>query len=99
MGTGNDNWKVVIEERGRAGSIRYMEGPNEVRFDWEFGGGSSVVFIWGPREAGWDDKYPWAVGRRHQVYERVGESVIAQKAPSCKVKLDLAAGTIDLYKP
>lgn len=98
MATNEGDWKIIIEEHGRSGVIRYLEDGNEIRFDWEFSGGNSVVFIWGPKELNWDTKYPWAADRRQPIYERVAEGAIAQKAPSCKYKLDINSGTIDIYK-
>ena len=93
------NWKIVIEEHGRSGVIRYVEGGNDIRFDWEFGSGNNVVFIWGTKEHNWEKTYPWAVGRCQQVFERVASGAIMQKAPTCKYKFDLNAGTIDIYAP
>jgi hypothetical protein len=99
MNANEKDWKVDIEEKGRYGVIHYVEGAHKVRFDWEFSGGNSIVFIWGPKAEKWNDMYSWAADRRQLVFERVAESVIKQKAPSCKAKFDLNAGTIDVYKP
>ena len=93
------NWKVLIENHGRCGIIRYQEDQNEIRFDWEYSGGSTVVLIWGPKEEKWNETYQWAIGRRQQVYERVAQSAILQKAPTCKYSLNFNASTIDIYEP
>lgn len=93
------SWNLAIETHGRCGIIRYLEGQNEIRFDWEFTGGGSIVLIWGPKEEDWNATYPWASDRRRQIYERVAEGTIIQKAPSCKFAVNLQTNTIDIYKP
>ena len=98
MGLFGKKWKVIVEEKGPSGTIRYQEGKNEAGFYWEFSGGVSLVFISGAKQTDWDAKYPWAAGRCREVYERVAEEAIAQKARGHKFTLNLSAGTIDIHK-
>jgi hypothetical protein len=99
MDSNEKNWKVNIEEHGRSGAIRYVEHQNEISFDYELSGGGSVVMVWGTEEPKWNETYQWAVDRCRQIYERVAESAILQKAPTCKYVLNLKTGTIDIYEP
>jgi len=75
------DWSVEIEERGRAGYIYYKEKGNLIRFDYEIGG-SVVALIWPPDKQIWETKYPWAIGRRPEIIERVKKEVLRQKAPN-----------------
>ena len=98
MGIFGKRWKVVIEEKGPSGTVRYQEGKNEAGFYWEFSGGDSVVFMSGTKQADWDAAYSWAAGRCAEVFQRVADEVISKKARSCKSKINLPAGTINIYK-
>jgi len=91
------NWSVTIKEDGPGGSIVYAEGQNKISFTWEFSGGNSVAMIWGPKEDKWAANYAWAAERRAEIFERVAQEAIKQKAPSCQFKIDLKSGTIDLH--
>jgi len=78
------DWSVDIETRGRDGTVHYSEGPNRVRFYWEFGGAPRIVaIISGVRPGEWDESVPWAKGRRVEIMHRIAEGVIRQKAPGC----------------
>ena len=96
MGLFGKKWKVVIKEEGRSGTIVYTESGNEARFYWEFGGGDTLVFISGAKQADWDVKYPWAAGRCQEIYERVADEVIKQKASGHKPSFNLASGFINI---
>lgn len=79
-----ENWSVEIETRGRDGYVYYSEGPNRVRFYWEFGGTPRILaIISGAKPGEWDDSLPWAQGRRAEIMRRIAEAVIRQKAQEC----------------
>src|SRR5215468_4041512 len=71
-------WSVEIEDGGRAGSIIYREGANEIISDWEFGADDVIAIITTPPD--WST-LPWAEQRRKEIMERIAHEVIRQKAP------------------
>jgi hypothetical protein len=90
-------FSVTIEENGRSGSIKYIEGANVVKFDYEFGGGNCIAIIFGPKEKHWDAAYPWASGRQDQIFTDMSNEVIAQRASGCHAKIDIDSGTVEIY--
>ena len=76
-------WKVTIETRGQAGTVNYIEGSKSLSFDWEFGGREIIALLWGPAPSDWDNKFPWAAGRREEIMRRVADEVIKQRAQTC----------------
>lgn len=80
-------WKAALEERGRSGIIHYHEGPAEVQFYWELGGGDTIAIITGPPKAHWDENYPWARGRRPEVYARVAKEIARQRAGGRRLEI------------
>ncbi|MEO7412185.1 MAG: hypothetical protein ABIZ81_02415 [Opitutaceae bacterium] len=90
------DWRVVIDEKGRCGSISYNEPAGSVGFSWEFGGGDTVAIISFEDEATWRTRYPWAVGRRAEILRRVADEVIRQKSPGSFAEIDEQAGWINL---
>jgi len=86
------DWSVEIVTRGRDGHIVYHENSCAASFYWEFGGGDIVAIIHAGKAVAWDEKYPWARGRREEVLERVIEEVIRQKAQTCTASIDEKRG-------
>lgn len=84
----SQDWSVEILESGRSGSIGYREAAGFISFYWEFGGGDTVAIIWVEDLAAWNTRYPWAVGRRREIMERVARDVVRQKAPTCRAEID-----------
>lgn len=81
--------KINIIEKGPSGTVQYIEGwlkKNICEFYWEFGGGDVLATVWFPTEDKWNEKYPWAAGRRKEILEEVAASVHSQKARSSSVK-------------
>jgi hypothetical protein len=58
--------RVVIEEKGRGGSIFYYEGLRSLTFYWEFGGADVVALVFGPSAEQWAHLGPWASGRQQE---------------------------------
>lgn len=86
-GGGKNSKNVTIIEKGPSGTIRYTEKGQTCEFYWEYSGGDSVACIWFPADdANWDEKYPWAAGRRMQIVKDVAEQVRRQKSPTSKIK-------------
>jgi hypothetical protein len=87
--------EVTISQKGRAGSLSYREGDQEVPFQWELGG-TSVAYIWGTKKYVWDIRHPWAAGRQSEIFDFVANEVIRQKAAECGFRIDLDGGTITI---
>jgi len=90
--------RVDIQDGGRAGSISYHESRHTASFDWEFASPPALAFISGPKAAEWDHACPWASGRQAEIFERVAQEVIRQKAPGCRFELDLRGGVITIFQ-
>jgi len=94
-----DHWKVEVAENGRSGSILYQENADCISFYWEFGGGDTVVIIWGEETSVWRTRYPWAFARRREILERIAHEVLRQKAPTCRADIDEGNGYIYIREP
>jgi hypothetical protein len=90
---------VEISTSGRGGSIYYCEGEQRIAFDWEFALPPAIVLIFGPKASGWDDAYPWASGRRSEIFEFVGAEVVRQQVAGGGFDVDLDAGVIEVLRP
>jgi hypothetical protein len=88
--------KVEITQSGRGGTIYYHEGTRTISFEWEFAASPVLALIYGPSAAVWDQMHVWAAGRQLEIYARVGEEVIRQKAPGYRYEADWANGTITI---
>ena len=88
------DWSVEVVTRGRDGHVVYHENLCAASFYWEFGGGNVIAVVHTGTASAWDEKYPWATGRREEVLERVIEEVIRQKAQSCIASVDEKNGEI-----
>jgi len=93
---GASDWKVSIDEQGRAGTVHYREGNGSISMSWEFGGDDVVAFISFEQDAAWRTRYPWAAERRTEIVRRVAQEVIRQKAPNCRAEIDEQSGWINL---
>jgi hypothetical protein len=83
-------WHVTIKQVAQYGTIHYFEVDQsaEIKFSWEFGGGSVIVMIFSPPEVSWDKNYPWAAGRRQQIIERVAQETVRQRAPRNRYEIE-----------
>ena len=80
---------IKIIQQGPSGTIQYREGwlkVNLCEFYWEFGGGDTVATVWFPKEDQWDDKYPWARGRRQAILTIVAQQVRRKQAPRSSIQ-------------
>lgn len=89
-------WSIEIKSSGRSGSVEYREGAGALSFYWELGGEEVVASIWVGDVPKWTAEYPWAVGRRREILERVAQEVIRQKAPTCWADINDEGGYIDI---
>jgi hypothetical protein len=64
----SDDWSVECKPSGSEGYFFYHEGLFEIPFRWEYGGGSVRVIISFDKISEWDKRYPWAVGRKLEIY-------------------------------
>ena len=87
-------WSVEVRSSGRSGSVEYREEAGALSLYWEFGGEDAVACIWTGDVPKWMAQYPWAVGHRRQILERVAEEVVRQKAPNCRAEIDERDGCI-----
>lgn len=71
-----DGWDLRIEHELRGGLVIYLEGSNRIDFDSELGDGG-IIFC--PPSADWDQKFPWASGRRPMILERVATEFIRRE--------------------
>ena len=92
------DWNVIIDGRGRSGTITYVEGQNRVRFDWELGGRDVVAIITGPSRQHWECDLEWAHGRRLEILERVAQEAIRVQAPMTRAEYTDDGTTIVLRK-
>jgi len=71
--------RILIEQRGRSGTVRYEEpGAGAHQFAWEFGGGRTRFIIYIPAPDAWAKTMPWAMDRREEVVERIGREFSRQ---------------------
>lgn len=89
-------WSIEIKSSGRSGSVEYREEAGALSFYWEFGGGDAVASISVGDVPKWAAAYPWTVGRRREILERVAQEVIRQKAPTCWADINDEGGYIDI---
>jgi len=55
-----------------------LEGERRIPFDFELGG-TVGGFIYAPAAATWDAEYPWAIGRRSEILDRVAQEFIRRE--------------------
>ena len=82
------HWSVECKPAGRDGYLFYREGLHEIPFYWEFGGGDTVVVVRVDDPSKFNLKYPWAVERKREIFERLATELIRQQAPSCRAEID-----------
>ena len=90
----HSDWSVTVETIGKGGMIHYREGSNSLSTDWEFGAGKTLAIIFFPRRMTWDRDHPWATGRMDEIWTRIAQEVIRQKAPGCESHFDERDGNI-----
>ena len=88
--------EVEITQSGRGGSIFYRENDQVVSFGWEFALDPALALIFGPKASQWDRAAPWAQGRQDEIFQRVAEEVVRQKAQGCDFETDLDEGVIEI---
>ncbi|MEZ6018167.1 MAG: hypothetical protein R3F49_23885 [Planctomycetota bacterium] len=76
---------ITATEDGRSGTVSYRAAAGILTFFWEFGAGDCVASVQVGTEAEWRARYPWAAPEREAILRVVGEELVRQKAPSCRV--------------
>ena len=84
----SEDWRLECVPTGRDGFIFYHEGSQAIPLYWEYGGGDVVVIVRMLDPDKFGLKYPWAVGREREIFERIAQEVIQQQAPTCRAKID-----------
>jgi hypothetical protein len=82
------DWTVEWEPSGRDGYLFYHEGSHELPFYWEFGGDGVVAIIRIDDRAQLEKRHPWAAERKREIFERVAQEAIRQRAPACLAEID-----------
>ena len=77
--------KLEIDEQGRSGTIHYIEGNINIPFDYEFGGGNCIVYIFIPTEVQWFAATGIPLERRKEIIEFVAVTIKLQKVPNSSV--------------
>jgi hypothetical protein len=89
-------FSVSISERGRDGYVRYRDGGGTLDFYWELGGGDVITLVSVGTAEEWRARHPWAFERRAEILARIGSELVRQRAPTCRVELDEALGSLHL---
>lgn len=90
-----ERWSVDILEQGRSGTVQYREPSGTIAWSWEFGGNEVIASIFVGKDADWSARHPWALGRRAEILQRVGDEVIRQRAPGCRAEIDEVHGLLN----
>jgi hypothetical protein len=73
-----------------------VEGLNIARFDSELAPKGFIIFG-GPPQT-WDERIPWAKGRRREVMSRVASEVIRQEFPRYHAEFGDDDSTVSITK-
>ena len=71
-----EGWDLRIDHSGRSSPIVYLEGTNRMEFDFELGDAGTIFC---PSSTDWDQRFPWAAGRRREIIERVGAEFVRRE--------------------
>jgi hypothetical protein len=71
-----EGWDLRVERKGRGGPIVYLEGTNRIDFDFELGDAGTIYC---PPSADWDQRFPWAAGRRLEIMKRVAAEFVRRE--------------------
>jgi hypothetical protein len=92
------DWTLEHKSIGPAGYLYYKEGLNTIEFYYEFGGGKVVAILYPPDKQAWDEKFPWAAGRRQEIVERTAQEAIRQYMSGCIAKEDKKKNWIEIRR-
>jgi len=88
--------RLEYAEYPRGGTVTYVRGKTRLVFDWEFGGGDTVSFIFVPREEHWESRTGLPLSERPSVLDFVGQQVVRDKARGCKYRI--RADVLEVYR-
>lgn len=80
--------RVSYEDQGRGGYVVFQLGSTICRFWYEFGGGTTLVFIDVPAEAHWEAQTKIPLAQRDQILNFIGQRAIADKAPGYGYRIE-----------
>lgn len=80
--------RVSYEDQGRGGYVVFQLGSTICRFWYEFGGGTTLVFIDVPAEAHWEAQTKIPLAQREQILNFIGQRAIADKAPGYGYRIE-----------
>jgi hypothetical protein len=83
------NYRVEIDNHGRAGDVRYIEDEQTLTLFWEYVSYGVLISI--PNSEEWNDYCKknaiWAIDRREEILQRVAEQACLQQAPTAKIEI------------
>jgi hypothetical protein len=82
------DWSFECQPSGRDGYFFYHEGPREIPFYWEYGGGDVIVIVRFDEPDKFALRCPWATERKREILERVAQELIRQGAPGYRAEID-----------
>jgi len=80
--------RVSYEDQGRGGYVVFQLGSAICRFWYEFGTGTTLVFIDVPAEARWEAHTKIPLAQRDQILNFIGQRAIADKAPGHRYRVE-----------
>jgi len=92
---------IGVLSASRAGvmvTFFYHEGSHELPFYWEYGGGDVVVIVRIDEPGKFVLRFPWAVERKHEIFDRVAQALIRQ-SPDCTTEIDHEGLCIYVKRP
>ncbi|NUO01432.1 MAG: hypothetical protein HUU01_12555 [Saprospiraceae bacterium] len=86
--------RVTYEDQGRGGYVVFQMDSTICRFWYEFGSGSTLVFIDVPAEAQWESHTKIPLADRDEVLNFIGRRAIADKAPGYRYRIEATSVVI-----
>lgn len=73
--------------QGRGGSIVYKDEQSSIRFDYEFGGGDCVSFLFIPTLAEWESATGRSLAERASILQFIAEKCLHDQVPGGYFKI------------
>ena len=74
--------RVVVGNRGRGGTVVYLDAGVHIQFEFEFGGGDCLAIIYVPNALEWVSQTQTPLARRDEILNFVAERVQRDHAHS-----------------
>lgn len=79
--------RVTISTSGRAGRINANVDGELLTFDWEFGGGDVVAFVFVATPQDWVRRDPWSRFERGAVLEALAKEICRLRCKGCTFRI------------